>query len=355
MLEAILSSLTVQAGSALISALLEGRSLNSSDASSLVTSLLKTIIAGQEKAESDFQRLEKKIDARARDPYRNAMGAGRRHLTDATLPHRLPDERQRMLHDARRCFAEAAASVDEGPLLDHAHAEVMQGLTWLALGEPKDVAAAFARAAADLEDEMLVSFALACRDEQGWEQRRNDPLNRLRESILGPSTVLPDFTSSNRFWRSRADHEAVQRFRRSVDGGPGRYPIVSQPDGSAYSVPKAGLLVQVLASSTPIMGLRVELQRDGVTVANERGQSIIAAVAAVERDREGRLSPATGVLDRSTGLRVVRPGELAVLEPPSNGRPMLCVRFGRAEDVDLLAKFHAEIGARPLVGLSLSR
>lgn len=351
MLDAILSTLTVQAGSALIGALLEGRSLNSSDASSLVTTLLKTIIAGQEKAESDLQRLEKKFDARARDPYESAMDAGSRLLSDAALPHRRPDDRERMLSDARLRFADAAGS-SKAPdrRLDHARAEAMYGLTWLALGSPDDVALAFTRAAADLEEEMLISFALTCRDEQAWERRRNDPMNRLKESILGPSMTVPDSASSDRFWRARGDHQAVQQFRRSMDGGASRYPIVPQPHGSIYSIPTAGLVIQVLANAA-IMGLRIELGLKGASVINEREQPVVAAVAPVERDSEGRLAPSTAALNRPPGPVVVGSGKRVVLAPPSTARPMLCVRLGSAEGVDLLAKFHSEIGERPLVGL----
>jgi hypothetical protein len=69
-------------------------------------------------------------------------------------------------------------------------------------------------------------------------------VNRVRAAILGPSTAIPDFKSSDRFWSSRAEHEALQMFRRSLDSGPGRYPIVVQPKGSIYSHPNAGLLIR---------------------------------------------------------------------------------------------------------------
>jgi hypothetical protein len=113
-----------------------------SDASSVAATISGTVIssllAPQTVREGDGQlELYRRIDDLADQRFRENLQVGRRYLDDARLPHRTPQERDRMLEQARLAFLGAAATA-RNPT-DRVEGELLVAGCWLASGAILDM------------------------------------------------------------------------------------------------------------------------------------------------------------------------------------------------------------------------
>jgi hypothetical protein len=338
MIEAIVASLALKGGTRLLRAAVEDRDLSRADASEMATALLDAIVTGQRKTNTDLQRIEQKIDDAREDPYHAAMTSGAILLQDAAPAHRRPEHRQAMLDDARLRFADAKAAAKTRPV-DLARAHVMYGLTWLALGEPQDFAAALHSAIRILQQEALTAFQLMCQWERDQERRRAAPATRIREVIAGPD-VISDWSASNRWQQAQTEHDgAWELYVLSHETCP--YPRLDRPHGSAYSHPRPGLPVYgSFGKTVRLLDADVTLSSADLTVANHGATYVRAELVPSVMDSEKVVSPDVSALDRAGTM--VRPGENVRLSYTGSGRPAACLFLGQAERVDLLVLLHNE-------------
>ncbi len=340
MIEAIVASLSVKVGSRLLKAVAENRDLDGADAGELLSSLLEAVVTGQAKANEDLVRLEKKVDALATDPYHAAMTAGTRLLSDAAPAHRRPEHRREMLTQARQAFAEAVGHA-HGRALDTARAEVMYGLTWLALGSPEDLPAALARATRVLQLELITTFQLAARDERAYERHRSATSTKVREAVWGPVPQLPASSGSDRFWSAQEEHEAVWRLRLMVEGPPARVPRLVKPHGSSYSCARPGLPVRFdLAARQQLMDTFVTFGSGVVLVENLGAAPMRFAPTSLLFAADRVIRPIVSPLDDAGAWL---PAGMQVERPLGSGSNAVCLSLGRGEGEDLAVLAHTSL------------
>lgn len=334
-IETIVASLALKGGSRMLRAAIESRNLGPEDASEMAVTVLEAIIAGQGKAATDLQRLEQKVDEMREDPYHAAMTSGANLLRDTALPHRRLADRQRTLESAQHMFSDAIGHARSHPV-DLARAHTMYGLTWLALGEPRDLTTSLTRAIRILQQEVLTAFQLMCEWERDQERRRGAPATRFRKAIFGPD-IIADWAVSNRWRQAQTEHEAVwMLYVMSHETCP--YPRLKLPHGSAYSHPRPGLPVYATVSKPHrLLDADLTLGPADLTVANHGATLVRAELVTPVMDAEV-VSPDVSALDR--GGTLVHPGEAAQLRYEGGGRPAACLRLGRIDQVDLLVLMH---------------
>lgn len=349
MIETILTTLTLKGGATLLRAAVEDRDLERSDAAGVITSLLEAVVAGQQQADASLSRIEGKLDDLALNPYHAAMTAGGRLLQDAAPAHRRPEDRRVMLGDARQAFAEAVGYGRDHPVLA-ARAEVMSGLTWLALGSPEDLRVSLNRATRLLQHEVLLSFQLSCQQSRQWEQRQESTSSKLRQALLGGSGPMPDWTGSDRFYRATDEHEAVWMLRVHTEQSYGPYPLLRRPHGSAYSHPSPGLPVQAMSGKTiQLADVEITMGPRDVLVSNRTGATVRVAMTESHLDPDSGISPDVSALDR--GATFFRPGDTGRVVYDGPGKhPAACLAWGAAEGVTPAALVHGRFLGSSMMG-----
>jgi hypothetical protein len=340
MIEAFVTALVAKGGMRVLRAAVENRDLSRSDAADVVTALLEAVVSGQKQVDEHLERIEGKLDVLADDPYHAAMISGGRLLSDASPAHRRPEDRAEMLSNARQAFSEAIGYARHRPL-DAARAEVMYGLTWLALGEPKDLARCLVQALTLLQREVLASFQLTCRGYLDYAQRKSASSTKWREAIFGTGVDMPDWTASNRFYRATDDYEAVWQLHLH-SGGAETFPPLHRPHASAYDHPTPGLPVRLVSGKPATMlGASLKLGERGLDVDNRSGTALAVALVHPILDAEQVLSPDVSALRQSPVQ--VPSGTSLHLPYPGPKQTAACVSFGRYERVDLTAVLHTEV------------
>lgn len=337
MIETIVASISVKVGSTLIKALTENRDVNSTDAGDLVTALLEAIVSGQNKANHDLLRVEKKIDVLTTNPYHAAMTAGSRLLSDAAPAHRRADDRRDMLNQARQAFAEAIGHA-HGRAVDTARAEVMYGLTWLALGSPMDLPAALERATRVLQLELITTFQLNAHMERDWERQRDGTSTKIRNAVWGPSLKLPTSTNTDRLWLAQTEHDGVWHLLLMAQGAPARFPRILRPHGSAYSEIRPGLPIRFDPGvRQQLLDAFITLGATTLTVENLGSAAIRVALSSVSLGAEGVIPSNVSPLD--TAATTLPPG-MQVHGDRIPGQDALCLSLGRNEQEDLAVLAH---------------
>ncbi len=300
---------------------------------------IDAIVTGQRKADADLQRIEQNIDKMAKDPYAAAMRSGANLLRDASPAHRRPEDRQRMLGNAQQTFSDAIGFADDRPV-DLARAHVMYGLTWLALGEPRDLTSALTAATRILQEEVLTAFQLSCRWERDQERRQAATTTRIRDAIFGRE-VISDWSASDRWVRAQSEHDAVWQLYLLAEGS-SAYPRLVRPHGTTYSHPRPGLPVHVTISKAQrLLDVDLTLAAADLTVSDHGDSLVRAQLVTPVMDAQHVISPDVSALDR-TGI-LVRPGETARIPHAGPGRPAACLSLGHAEGVDLRVLLHTEL------------
>ena len=340
MIETIVASISMKVGARLIKAVAEHRDLNGADAGDIVTALLDAIVSGQTQANEDLLRLEKKIDVLTTNPYRASMTAGTRLLSDAAPAHRRPEDRRDMLNQARQAFAEAVGHA-HGRALDTARAEVMYGLTWLALGSPEDLPPALDRAAKVLQLELITTFQLNARMERDWERQRDATSTKLRQAVWGPSFRLPDSTNTDRSVLAQDEHDAVWKLRLMVEGAPARFPRMLRPHGSSYSEARPGLPIRFDPGvRQQLLDAFVTLDGNTLTLENFGSSAIRFALSTVAFGADGVIRPNVSPLDgSSTSL----PPGMQVHGDRNPGMDGVCLSLGRNENEELTVLAHDKL------------
>ena len=352
MIETIVSSISMKVGSRLIKAMAENRDLNGADAGDLVTALLEAVVSGQDKANEDLLRLEKKIDVLTTNPYHAAMTAGTRLLSDAAPAHRRAEDRRDMLNQARQAFAEAIDHA-HGRALETARAEVMYGLTWLALGSPLDLPAALDRATRVLQVELITTFQLNAHRERDWEHQRDATSTRIRNAVWGQSFKLQDSTNTDRFWLAQEEHDGVWRLLLMAEGAPARFPRMVKPHGTAYSNSRPGLPVRFDPGvRQQLLDAYLTLDASTVTVENRGSSPIRFALAPVTFAADGVIRPYVSPLDGPAGT-FLAPG-MQVQVPRLAGPSGVCISLGHNEDEELAVLAHDQLDWS-LLGSSATR
>lgn len=339
MIEVFVTTLVAKGGMRVLRAAIENRDLTRGDAADVVTALLGAVVSGQKQVDEHLERIEGKLDVQAKDPYHAAMISGGRLLLDASPAHRRPEDRAEMLSNARQAFSEAIGHARHRPL-DAARAEVMYGLTWLALGEPKDLARCLVQALMLLQREVLASFQLTCQGNRDHTQRKNATSTKWRAAILGVGVDMPDWTASNQFYRAIDDYEAVRQLHLHSSSAE-TFPPLRRPHGSAYDHPTPGLPVRLVTGKpVTMLGVSLELGERGFDVDNRSGNALAVALVQPSLDAERVLSPDVSALQRSPVQ--VRPGTSLHVPYPGPKQTAACVNFGRHEQMDLTAVLHTE-------------
>jgi hypothetical protein len=299
--------------------------------------LLESIVSGQNKANEDLLRLEKKIDVLTTNPYRAAMTAGTRLLSDAAPAHRRSEDRRDMLNQARQAFAEAIGHA-QGRALDTARAEVMYGLTWLALGSPMDLPAALERATKVLQLELITTFQLNAHRERDWERQRDATSTRVRNAVWGPSLKLPDSTNTDRLWLAQEEHDAVWRLLLMAQGAPARFPRILRPHGSAYSDSRPGLPIRFDPGvRQQLLDAFITLDATTVTLENLGSSAIRFALSPVAFGADRVIQPNVSPLDRAS---TTLPPGMQVHGERVPGQDALCLSLGRSENEELAVLAH---------------
>ena len=340
MIETIVASISMKVGARLIKAIAENRDLNGADAGDIVTALLAAIVSGQNKANEDLLRLEKKIDVLTTNPYHASMTAGARLLSDAAPAHRRADDRRDMLNQARQAFAEAVGHA-HARALDAARAEVMYGLTWLALGSPVDLPAALDRATRVLQLELITTFQLNAHMERDWERQRDATSTRLRKAVWGTVPQLPDSTNSDRSVLAQHEHDAVWKLRLMLEGAPTRFPRMLRPHGSAYSETRPGLPVRFDPGvRQQLLDTFVTLDVNTLTLENLGSSAIRFVLSTVAFGADGVIRPNVSPLDGAG--KSLSPG-MQVQGARNPGMDALCLSLGRSENEELTVLAHDKL------------
>ena len=109
--------------------------------------MLTALIADRAETDRTLQRIEQKLDRLADASYAQSLRAGLRLLDDAQPPWRQEQDRERLLHDARSRFVDAAAAAS-GPV-PQALADWHLALAWALSGSVHDSLTALGRARAE--------------------------------------------------------------------------------------------------------------------------------------------------------------------------------------------------------------
>jgi len=340
-IETIVASISMTVGSRLIKAIAENRNLDGADAGEIMTALLGAIVAGQSKTNEDLVRLEQKVDVLTTNPYKASMASGARLLQDAAPAHRRAEDRRDLLNQARQAFSEAIGHA-HGRALDTARAEVMYGMTWLALGSPQDLSLALDRATRILQLELITTFQLNAHQQRDWDAQRAATSTKLRNAVLGPSLQLPDSTDTDRFWNAQEEHDAVWNLRLMVEGAPARFPRIVKPHGTSYSHARPGLPIRCDPGvRQQLLDTYVTLDAHTAIVENRGSSPIKVAPGSIIFAAEGVIRPYVSVLDGPAGTYL--PPGMQVHSPRADGPNGVCLSLGRNENEELAVLVHDQL------------
>jgi hypothetical protein len=161
-----LASLLPLLGSTVVKALVVGQRPGPEVWGSFSEKFLGAILVEQAQTAATLARIEAKIDRMALAPYENAMRTGRTLLEQAQRAWRRPEDRERLLHEARMQYVQAvSAAPDRSTAAD---AQVYLGMTWLLLGSIEDTKATLAEAALTLFP--FPEFASYPADRNAWKR-----------------------------------------------------------------------------------------------------------------------------------------------------------------------------------------
>jgi hypothetical protein len=340
-IETIVASISMTVGTRFIKAIAENRDFSGADAGEIATAILQAIVSGQRKTNEDLLRLEKKIDVLTTNPYHAAMASGTRLLEDAAPAHRRPEDRRDMLNQARQAFSEAIGHA-HGRALDAARAEVMYGLTGLALGSPEDLLLALDRATSLLQLELITTFQLNAHQQRDAEQRQAATSTRIRSAVLGPTTQLPDSSSTDRFWLAQVEHDAVWNLRLMAEGAPARFPRIVKPHGTSYSNSRPGLPIRFdPGTRQQLLNIFVTLGARTVTLENRGSQLIRFALAPITFAADGVIRPYVSALDGPANT-FLSPGT-QVQASRLTGPNGVCISLGRNDNEELTVLAHDQL------------